>query len=181
MNIEWQHRDSVNEAGINNKLKQCLFHNGSLSFFLKEKCTGVFQVEPESESWQQPMPDEAESLSLEKHADVFIRESWLKSDDIRLVYARTVIPEITAAADNGRLTKLGAKPLGEILFADDTTHRANVRYAIIPDDCELYKLVTNDIKITEEIWGRQSLFFMQNKPLLISEVFLPSLTTCIQD
>ena len=178
MNIDWQAREAIDISSIDKRLQTCLFQEGSLTRYLQQHCKGLFQVEPETEAWQTPMPDEVELLSLTDSEEVFVRESWLKSDEQRLVYARTVIPKTTVQGEGNKFTKLGKKPLGEILFADDTTYRSSIRYAKISNDCDLFKLVSN--KTNEDIWGRQSLFFMQKKPLLITEVFLPDLVTCIQ-
>lgn len=180
MKLHWQNKQLIQDESIDERLQTCLFQTGSLTRYLQEQCKGDFQVELESEAWHLPMHDEAALLELGKSEDTFIRESWLKSDNIKLVYARTVIPRETLLGKAKVLTNLGTKPLGEILFADETTYRSDIRYAKIPDDCDLYELITDNTDNNEGVWGRQSLFYIQNKPLLITEVFLPEIKKCIQ-
>ena len=97
-----------------------------------------------------------------------------------MVYARTVIPETTLVGEYKKLTELGTQPLGEILFADKSAYRSNMRYAKISTDCDLYNQVFNSNDVNSELWARQSLFYIKDNPLLIIEVFLPDLKECIQ-
>ena len=181
MNINWQDRSAINIVAIDKRLRAGLFQTGSLSRYLQEKCTGVFRVQPEAEAWRLPMPDEAARLSLGGDETAFIREAWLQSDEQRLVYARTVIPRATLAGTGGRLARLGARPLGEVLFAEAGACRSNMRYARLPPESDLGRLIKDRRQdMAEAPWARQSLFHLRNRPLLISEVFLPELVRCIQ-
>ena len=182
MKLNWENKQSIIHQDIDETIQSYLFQDGSLTRYLQQQCKGIFQIELKSEAWHTPMPDEATILGLNNNEDAFIRESWLKSDNIKLVYARTIIPRKTLIGETEVLANLGTKPLGEILFADESTYRAKTHYAKIPTECDLYTLITDNISNNndEGIWGRQSLFYIQDKPLLISEIFLPEIKTCIK-
>lgn len=180
MSINWQAKSALDIAAIDKRLSGGLFQTGSLSRYLAQRCRGAFRVEVEAEVWQLPLPDEAGRLSLGQDETAFIREAWLKSGAKRLVYARTVIPQTTLARADGRLARLGARPLGEILFAEGA-RRSTLRYARLPPGADLGRLPQDKGQdMAEAPWARQSLFHLRDEPLLISEVFLPELITCLQ-
>lgn len=178
MKLQWQNKLDA-ETGLDDPgLYEFLFQEGSLSRFIEVNCNGTFHIELKNETWSQPLSDEIELLSLGENEITFIRESWLKCDDKRLVYARTVIPRATFEKESEELLQLGNKPLGNILFNDSTTYRSNMRYAKIPIDCNLHQQATMGSKIAGFLWGRQSLFYINNNPLLVTEVFLPTILEC---
>lgn len=162
----------------NKKLQDFLFQSGSLSRSIQDSCAGVFNIELKSESWSIPLPEERDLLALNTDEITFVRESWLKCDDNKLVYARTVIPHITYEKESKALTDLGNKPLGNILFNDSSAYRTNMQYAKISANCMLHSQATVDTEISADLWGRQSLFYISNNPLLITEVFLPMILEC---
>ena len=181
MSINWQDKSAINIAAIDRRLGAGLLQTGSLSRYLQARCRGAFRVQPEAETWQRPLPDEAARLSQSADETAFIRVAWLKSGAQRLVYARTVIPKTTLAQTGDRLTGLGARPLGEVLFAEGA-RRSPLRYARRPPSAALGGRLLQDQgqAMTEALWARQSLFHLQDAPLLITEVFLPELTACLQ-
>ena len=181
MKLRWQNNETARLSLRDKRLSSFLFQKGSLTRFIQQRCKGSFHIDLITESWCYPMPDEIRLLSLRNHEITFIRESWLKCGNQTLVYARTVIPRKTLKGKSLKLTRLGTKPLGKILFNDNTTYRTNMRYAKIPVHCELHKEATKESDITSELWGRQSLFYIKNKPLLVIEVFLPAILECTKN
>ena len=69
------------------------------------------------------------------------------------------------------------KPLGEILFNNNKIFRENIKYAKIPLYNELYNKAKKHCDIYSDLYGRQSIFYVKNKPLLLIEVFLPDIMT----
>ena len=180
MKLRWQNKDIAKIHINDKKLYPFIFHTGSLTRYIQQQCNGNFNIEIKSESWQFPMSDEAQLIKTGNREHTFIRESWLKCDDKTLVYARTIIPRKTLTGKYKKLTTLGNKPLGEILFTDKTSYRSGMRYAKVSKDCALYSQVFNTNNVNSILWARQSLFFIKNKPLLIIEVFLPEIKKCIR-
>lgn len=99
-----------------------------------------------------------------------IREVHLMCDDHPVVYARTVIPVSTLVGPQKRLAHLGDKPLGAVLFSDKSMRRSEVQVACLKP--AQVKLATAN---SEDIWGRRSVFRLNDRPLLVSEYFLPDL------
>ena len=178
LKLDWQNKETSQQTISEKRVHPFLYHEGSLTRFIQQHCSGLFNLELISEEWQQPIMNEADLLSLTDNDTAFIRKVFLKDDEQVLVYARSVIPEGTLSGNNRRLLEMGEQPLGDFLFNDDSTYRDVMRYAKIPVDCELHTEATKGSDITSELWGRQSLFYIEQKPLLVTEIFLPAILEC---
>lgn len=178
MKLHWQNKETTLSGATEIAVHDFLFHEDSLTCFIKQRCSGDFSVELISESKQQALPDETQFLSIESEETTFIRRSRLKCGEQAVVYARTIMPQQTIEGENQWLTTLGTKPLGDVLFNDEKTYRADMRYAKIPVNCELHNEATKDLDISFDLWGRQSLFYTAQQPLLITEIFLPAILEC---
>ena len=84
-----------------------------------------------------------------------VREVFLYGDNQPVVFARSVIPKNTKTDS---IMKIGNKPLGEILFTNPNTLREPI-----------------EITFHNDVWGRRSIFIMNNSRILISEFFLDSI------
>ena len=178
MRINWQNKQIARLSIKNKHLFLFLFENGSLTRLIQDRCKGRFHIDLINESWAEAMSDEKNLLSLRNNEITFIRESYLKCNNKKLVYARTVIPQPTLREQNQTLTRLGQRPLGEILFKNNNVCRKSIKYAKIPSSNKLYKKAINYSAISLEIYGRQSIFCIKSKPLLVIEIFLPSIMEC---
>ena len=177
MKINWQNKEII-RIKIKNKnkfLSKFLFEDGSLSRLIRDKFRGRFHIDLINESWVIPMSYEKKVLSLRDNEIAFVRESYLNCNNKKLVYARTVIPKQTLKKKNQNLTRLGQKPLGEILFSSDKIYRDNIKYAKIPLSNELHNSAKGNCNISSGLYSRQSIFYIKNKPLLVFEVFLPDI------
>lgn len=178
MKLLWQNKDQAQTSLDDERIAPFLFNNGSLTHYIRQHCKGDFNLELISESWQFALSDELTLLSLTDNEKTLIRKVRLKCDNQTLVYARTVIPEQTILGKNNKLSSLGTNPLADVLFKDENTYRADMRYTKITVDCEFHNEAINDLDISTELWGRQSLFYTDKHPLLITEIFLPAILEC---
>jgi len=89
---------------------------------------------------------------LENEKKFIVREVSLYGDNQPVVFARSVIPK-NSKTDS--IIKIGNKPLGEILFNDPNIIRGPI-----------------EITFHNNIWGRRSVFVMDNCRILVSEFFL---------
>lgn len=146
----------------------------SLTSRLQQSCIGQFRVEPVRQLWQRPMLNEAQALGARPHERCFVREVRLLCNDQPWVFARTVIPVRTLTGPRRRLSRLGNKPLGAVLFADPSMRRSGIEIAeLLPGQPLFARATADSAKQPASIWGRRSAFFLNNKPLLVSEIFLP--------
>lgn len=153
-----------------------LLDAGSLTRRLRQACSGRFRVRVLDQRWTRPSRDEARVLGLRWDARAWTREVQLLCDDQPWVFARTLIPATTLRGRGRRLTALGTKPLGAVLFADPDVWRGPVEIARIAAGQRLHRRAFAGLaEPPEAIWGRRSVFRIDGDPLLVSEIFLPAL------
>lgn len=92
----------------------------------------------------------------------WLREIILSGDGMPWLTARTLIPRSTLECHQSQICSLGTRPLGHYLFSSES------------------KLTRDFIQVgfdrtssTRELWGRRSCLRLSDKPLLITELFLP--------
>jgi chorismate--pyruvate lyase len=171
----WQIHSPFSPSGASEILLDWLLDPGSLTRRLKQICH-QFRVAPIKQTRQRPQLNEAQALGIKPHEHCFIREVHLYCDTQPWVFARTVIPMRTLTGKQRRLSRLGNKPLGAVLFADPAMRRSPIEIAHIKPGQTLFETATTPLTSKpKEIWGRRSAFFLNEKPLLVSEIFLPDI------
>lgn len=153
-----------------------LFDAASLTQRLRQACQGRFQVRVVGQGHARPLRDERITLGMRDHEYGLVRMVYLLCNGQPWVFARTVIPLRTLSGAQRRLGCLGTRPLGEVLFADHSMRRSEVEVARIIPGHKVFEIASDGLaKKPQEIWGRRSVFYLQDKPLLVSEIFLPGL------
>jgi chorismate--pyruvate lyase len=92
--------------------------------------------------------------------EVRIREVILYGDLEPLVYARSIIPNLTASKGYPGLGTIGSKPLGDLLFQSDLFIKMHREFAQFQTPSK------------EVIWGRRTHYLVRGYPLSVMEVFL---------
>ena len=149
---------------------------GSLTRRLMEFCPRQFSVRVLSQQWVKPEIDEARLLNIHYRQIVLLRQVQLLCGETVCVYARSIIPLKTLKGRHRRLQFLGDRPLGAYLFSNPRLRRTRQQLASITKKDTLYEIAMSGSDLDcEQIWGRRSLFSIDDKPLLVSEFFLPAL------
>jgi chorismate--pyruvate lyase len=149
--------------------------SGSLTRRLQDLCAG-FNVQLLASSRARPQLNEARAMGLRANHYAMVRHVYLRCANMPIVFARTVIPDSTLTGAERRLAHLGNKPLGAVLFADPHMQRSEVEMARLTAGHSLFEIATSGLpKKPSHIWGRRSLFWLSDKPLLVNEIFLPAL------
>ena len=129
-----------------------------------------------SQQWIRPEIDEARLLNIPYRQKALLRQVQLLCGDTVCVYARSIIPLKTLNGRHNRLRYLGDRPLGAYLFANPSLQRNQQQLASIAKKDALFDIATvGSRQNCTQIWGRRSLFTIDDKPLLVSEYFLPAL------
>lgn len=156
-----------------------LFDTASLTQRLRQACRGRLEVRVVGQTRGRPLRDERMALGMRRPGDALIRMVYLVCDGRPWVFARTVIPLRTLSGAQRRLKRLGSKPLGEVLFADKSMRRDEMEAARLAAGQPVFEMAAQRLEPRpREIWGRRSVFYLQGKPLLVSEMFLPDLAMC---
>lgn len=151
-----------------------LSDQGSLTARLKRTCTKSFRVHLRGQARGRPLYSEGRLLGIRQGETAIVREVELLCDGVPWVFARTVIPVTSLRGPARRLTMLGTKPLGEVLFADPRTRRVVMEMARIDKRHGLFHTAITSLDTQpDELWGRRTLFYLDGLPLLVNELFLP--------
>lgn len=127
-----------------------------------------FRVARVSQYWASPIPDEALLLGLTPGQTALIREVWLMDGDHPLVFARSILPRASLHGAWRELDRLGARPLGAVLFADPRVRRSPLRFAKLPRRHAISQRIG-----LAGVWARRSVFVRTGRRILVTEAFLP--------
>tara|TARA_B110000858_G_scaffold198514_1_gene265996 strand:+ start:10331 stop:10894 length:564 start_codon:yes stop_codon:yes gene_type:complete len=159
-NLDW-HREGERRSLPTDVWRRWLFDSSSLTKLLIQKSGGDFRVEVRGEEWLLLPNPAVRSCFGPLAADhrFWSRKVVLIGDNTPWVLAHTLIPEFSLAGPLKRVLELNEKPLGEYLFSHPELIRGGID--ITP--------------IAENAWGRRSLFYLFEKPILVAEFFLPAI------
>jgi chorismate--pyruvate lyase len=158
-------------------LRGWLSDRGSLTRRLKMRHAD-FRVRPVARGFVPPFPDEARLLGLHPKMYAYVRDVLLVGDGHIRVFAHSVLPRAGLLGGWGGITQLGAKPLGEALFADPRIRRLGLTMRRIDARHPLYHAARCHTGFTGHyLWARRSVFCLNGHPLLVNEVFLPAIDT----
>jgi chorismate lyase len=152
-------------------LRGWLLDRGSLTQRLIDASNDAFRVEVLNQRMALPLLSEARALGLPTHQRALVREVVLYGCDEPWVYARSIIPVKTLTGRLRSLRKLDNRPLGALLFNDRSMQRGDIEIACMNTATHLQPSLPKNIEGT--VWGRRSVFTLDQKPLLVSEMFLP--------
>jgi chorismate--pyruvate lyase len=156
-------------------LRAWLLDTASLTLRLQQLCPGRFRVHLLSQSWGRPFEHEAHALGMKHGSLALIRQVQLLCGEQPWVYARTIMPVSSLCGRLQRLAHLGTRPLGGMLFADPGMQRGGVELARLGTGQAMHAAATFHLTPRPaEIWGRRTVFRLADKPLLVSEIFLPA-------
>jgi len=148
----------LDEASLTSKLEQ---QYEQFSVALQQQLTTNFKQSP---------------LSPYFHGEtVLVREVLLHCDGVATVFAQTEIPVSTLSDEQKQLTELGNTSLGRVLFQNKSLQRGHIEIAEFSMGSEVHQLSDSlQQDCAHSLWARRSVFYIENKPLLVSEVFLPA-------
>ncbi len=144
-----------------------LLNRDSLTQRLIRASDGAFRVQLLGQYWGFPSRDEAQALGMKLRQRALIREVVLHGRNEPWVYARSLLPAKSLGGSLGYLKRLGTKPLGALLFSRPDMRRGPIELACLSPQ-------QLPIDVAEPVWGRRSVFYLADQPLLVSEIFLPT-------
>jgi len=149
--------------------KSWLLDEGSLTARLVKESQGHFAVQRLRQAWQVPALNERQMLGLHTREVALVREVFLLCHGQPWVYARSILPHRSLSGPLRFLRHLNNRSLGSFLFKNP--HLQRHAFEI----CALDKSSPSiPITLEHSIYGRRSVFTLQERPLLVSEFFLPA-------
>jgi chorismate lyase len=147
-----------------------LLDSGSLTAKLIKLSGGEFHVQVLQQVYARPQRSEALVLGIDFHRLCLIREVILQGHNQPWVFARSVLPLSSLTGSLYHLRKQGTRPLGAFLFSQPHLKRSPIALSLISRH---HAYLPDALVGNTSVWGRRSVFSIDAKPLLVSEVFLP--------
>lgn len=149
-------------------IKDWLGESSSLTARLKQGA-GDIRVEVRMQGWGRPFLSESRLLGILWGRLGWVREIVLSGGGKPLLLARTVAPRETLETAGRRFSRLGTRPLGEILFTCPGIERHLLEWAWLP--AGIWREADS---WDRPCWGRRTLYRIGGRPLLVGEYFMPA-------
>jgi chorismate--pyruvate lyase len=159
--------------GAETELMSWLRDHGSLTRRIVQRCER-FAVRNVKDGLARISLDESALLGIAPRQLAWSREVFLCADDQPVVFAHSACAGLRGAWQSVR--NLGNKPLGAVLFSHPLISRQPLHYRALNAHHPLYRRAAGVLYDPPgRLWARRSLFYLHNEPLLVTEVFLPSI------
>ena len=166
------HWQSPKHCNVSEYLLSWLLDPNSLTARLKKHCQ-EFRVELLGQSVE-PCQESDIFANIKAGEEVLVREVLLYCDERPQVFARSLLPLSSLTGAEQALANLGTQSLGQVLFNNPSLQRETIEIAMFDLNSSVAKLSQQlNLAKQEELWGRRSVFVLENKPLMVAEVFLP--------
>ena len=167
----WQDYRHFNAVQLPHSTRAWLLDQGSLTQRLIKASGGQFKVQVLAQRWQRPLLSERALLDMPIREVAIIREVLLLCHGQPWVFARSVMPAQSLIGRLRRLRNFDDSSLGAMLFRDTSMRRQPFQLAHIDGDSQS---IPSSVQQQKTLWGRRSRFELAGKPLMVSEIFLPT-------
>ncbi|NLS13629.1 chorismate lyase [Vibrio sp. SM6] len=155
--VEWQNANDFDFPNL--EVSQWLCEQGSLSKRLAQQCQHLSVVVLAQQHVSAQTLSKDETLAIGAHS-CLLREVILQGDGQPWVIGRTLIPEPTWQHQSVDLRSQGDIPLGLTVFAAEAVKRDRLEIGCVEHQ-------------GERLFVRRSRLWMNHKPMLVTELFLP--------
>lgn len=161
--------------GVSAELLPWLRDHGSLTQRIVQRCER-FSVRGVREGLARIALDESDLLGIAPQQLAWSREVFLIADDQPVVFAHSACAARHLRGAWQAVRELGSKPLGALLFSHPLVVRQPLHYKALRPHHPLYRRAVSALsEPPARLWARRSLFYLNNSPLLVTEVFLPEI------
>ncbi|MEO8104247.1 MAG: chorismate lyase [Betaproteobacteria bacterium] len=123
-----------------------------------------------------PNVDERRELGLRDRELAVVREVLLRDGEAPLVFAHSVAARRDLRGAWRGLSRLGARPLADMLFNDLAVVRLPMEYRKLDARHPLYRRAQQVAPFAARaVWARRSVFLKNGRPLLVTELFLTAM------
>lgn len=165
-----------NRPGLHHRIpaqaKSWIYEPDSLTRRLRSCYGEALTVRVLYQRWGKPFLSEQTLLGLAHTQYSLLREVTLYVDQTPLILARTVMPAYTLKGAQRILSRLGNRPLGEVIFSYPKLQRLEMNITLVEPQT-WSSPITEQIKINQQIWGRRTVYAIKHRQMLVSEFFLP--------
>jgi len=146
----------------NPAIQRLLYDQGSLTQQLIEVSNGRFRVQTVELAWRNVLGDDLRKLfgPVAPSHKFWSRKTVLLCEGAPAVLAHSLMPEHAAQSALEQVLALGEQPMGEYLFSQIGLKRGAFQFA----------------QSEQGYWGRRRLFYLDSKPIMVAEFFIPGET-----
>lgn len=172
MSIDWQ---PLTQVSIPEPALDWIGYELSMSARLKECCDHSLEIQLIRHEWGYASGQDSLYLNIPERSPVICREVILRCFQEPWMYARTVLPKNLVDAVGDELLELGARPIGEVLFADPDMTRSDFEVANLRAGVAEYDRAKQYSGCSyPSLWARRSIFDLPHQgQCAITEVFFP--------
>lgn len=127
------------------------------------------------QAWGYASHDEQFLLKLKSRQLVFIREVLIGDDKGNYIFARSLFPAAMLSAQEKKFKQLGSRILGNLLFKPQVRQGVFQYHMLKPGSAwhaHVSKHLAHKLPL---LWARRRCFYIKQKSLLVTEVFLPAM------
>ncbi|EIC29470.1 MULTISPECIES: chorismate--pyruvate lyase family protein [Methylomicrobium] len=165
-----------NRPGLRHRLPEnvasWIYEAGSLTRRLRSYYGSAVKVEVVYQRWLTPFLSERKLLGQAEHRYCMTREVMLHANGMPLILARTIMPKQTIRSAHRNLSRLGSRPLGEVIFSYPDIERLDLQVTALSPSAWSPKAVELGA-IRTPVWGRRTVYAIMHQPLLVNEFFMP--------
>ncbi|MHB1590496.1 MAG: chorismate--pyruvate lyase family protein [Sulfuricella sp.] len=152
-----------------------LLDRDSLTRRIQDRCA-AFSVRHVRQRHGKAMPSERHMIPLGAHSRALLRDVFLYCGETPLVFAHSVLPAASLHGTWQALVRLGDRPLGAALFSNPQVRRTSLRFKKLNRRDALYRRASTILpNPPASLWARRSVFYLEGRPILVTEVFLPDI------
>jgi len=170
----WFSQQLHSRLTISNQAASWINETGSITQRLRKQYGNNVRVQVLHSQWQKSFLSESRLLNTQPKLYHLTREVLLSVDETPLVLARTIIPKKTLLSAQQQLSHLGNRPLGEVIFSYPKLTRTSLEVSHIPQQ-HWHPETQKKADIHQDLWGRRTIYSLNQHPLLVSEFFLASI------
>ncbi len=127
-----------------------------------------------------PYTIETQALNIAPNTPCWCRIIRFMSGATTLLFSRVIIPPQTLQSSDDCLTKLGAQPLGDILFSKPDMQRQQITISQLQRPHPFINLAERYIVPSlPTLLVRESICYYQQQPILINDMFMPAMNNFI--
>lgn len=106
-----------------------------------------------------------------------VRDVLLECDGFPVIFAHTSLSTVKRGRLARWLAGLGSRSLGSLLFAHPGFSRGPIEYCRLRPGDPLYRYAARHATLPPQVWARRSRHRLGGLEVLVTEVFLPSITS----
>ena len=172
----WQKKNELDTSALSKSEKSWLMDTYVLTQSLNSLEDATCRLDVLDERLDVLSTDERSAFMKNSAKEAWVRQIYHLVEGTPVIYARTVVPTPTFNRFKADFLALKSQPIGVTLLYDrPEVTRSCFTYRQIKAHEPIYQNAFLTADNLQHLWARRSLFYINELPLLISEVFMSTM------